>query len=120
MAGCFGGSAIDRHLENRLDEHLSSCDNETIEFVEETYGEHLGTDEEGNEVFKEGYGNPSIEIEEDPDGKYRSIKGMDTARCYEIKGSDKVLVKLIRFVQGKRKPRVQRVDSVFSVNIQEV
>ena len=120
MSGCFGNSAIDRHMESQLDAHLSAgeADEEAIGKAEESYGAHLGATSDGVQIFKEGIGVPHFEEDWDEDGKSSPLVGMKSARCYQFHGTNRVLVEEVRFVKGKRKSRVIEVTSTYSVELE--
>lgn len=88
MSGCFGGSTIDRYMERSLHEYLDSQVDHALEAAERRFGCILGEHPEHGYVFKNGFGHPSFEQDEDG----WSLCGIKDADTWATK-TGKVLVR---------------------------
>lgn len=84
MAGCFGGSAIDRYMEGRLHDYLDSLEPDGAgEWAEENFGDILLETSDVGTVYESGYGTPVETQGYDEDGPYLAHSGVTEACVHE-------------------------------------
>ena len=104
MAGCFGGSAVDRWMEGNLNAYLDAGDADEYAFEEAE--KQCGSciyQKDDLYIFEDGsYGYPVMEEDADEDGRYMSLGGLNQGKIYETKDGS-YLFKATRLIPSKRK-----------------
>jgi hypothetical protein len=104
MAGCFGGSAIDRWMENSLNSYLDAgdADEEAFAEAENSCGACI-YQKDDLYIFEDGsYGYPTLEEDADEDGYYMTLGGLSQGYIHKTKDGG-YLFKATRLVPSKRK-----------------